>query len=98
MVFQCIAFELIQIAAWFMIGIRLLWNVDEDSCEYLTSNELVKKQGRENSACWGRDVNSTVTCLNLHGLKGQGGFFWYKSEFAMKFMHIAILVNKKEPN
>lgn len=40
---MCIAFELIQIAAWFMIGVRLLWNVHEDKYEYLTSNELVKK-------------------------------------------------------
>lgn len=41
---QChVAFELIQIAAWFKIGIHLLWDVCEHKCEYLISNELVKK-------------------------------------------------------
>lgn len=34
----------------------------------------------------------------VNTLEGTGRVFWYKSEFAIKFMHIAILVNKKELN
>lgn len=66
----CIAFELVWIVTWFMIGICLLCNVCEDKREYLTSNELVKKQRWENvSLCWSRDWlqrSKMSLCLWVH--------------------------------
>lgn len=76
---MCIAFERIQIAAWFMIGVHLLWNVHEDKYEYLASNELVKKaRMRECLLILGQGYQQHSKCLSPHGLilfKGQGGFF-----------------------
>lgn len=61
-----------------MIGIRLLYNVYEDKCEYLASNEKAKGERMSPNT---RDDYSTVKYLSLSpcgliiSFKEQCGFF-----------------------
>lgn len=61
-----------------MIAIHLLWNVHEDKCQYLTSNELVKKARMSPYPRPEMTTAQSKVCLSPHGLilfKGKGGVF-----------------------